>query len=159
MPFQTVVNVQQAPGVAGDFASSNPRASTIAVEGGFVAGAAGVTVGRFAWVQADGRTVLNSGSGVPDGFVHREQQALISTYLAEASNLIPQGFGVTLMRTGDYFMTANVNGATRGQKIFASLTDGTTRAGNAGATIAGYVETSFFVDRTVLVNELTVATA
>lgn len=144
--FQTVVNLQQAPAIAGDFASNNPRSALVAPEGGHVAGAGGLTVAAFAWVQADGKTVLNSdASAAPDGFIHREQQALITAYLGESSNTIPQGFGVVVMRTGDYFFTANVNAAVKGQKVFAKLTDGTTRTGAAGATIAGYVETNFVV--------------
>ena len=80
MGFQTQVQAQQAPAVAGDFASANPRAAVVSPEGGFVAGAAGVTVGRFAWIQADGVTVLNTGTGKPDGFIHREQQAFITVF-------------------------------------------------------------------------------
>lgn len=158
MTFQTSVNLTQAPAVEGDFASANPRASVVAPESGFVAGAAGVTVGNFAWIQVDGFTVLNTGSGVPDGFVHREQQALITTFLAESGNLVPQGMPVTLMRTGDYFDKATVSGATKGQKAFAKLSDGTMQAGAAGATISGFIETPFVIDQTVLVNELTVIT-
>ena len=52
MGFQTTVNLQQAPAVAGDFATANPRASFPAGEGQYVAGASGVTVGRFAWIDA-----------------------------------------------------------------------------------------------------------
>ena len=145
MGFQTQVNARQAPAVAGDFASANPRAAVVPPEDGFVAGAAGVTVGRFAWIQSDGVTVLNTGTGKPDGFIHREQQALISTYLAESGNNIPAGFPVTLMRTGDYYFKANTNAAVKGQKVFAKLADGTTRTGAAGATIAGFIETDFVV--------------
>lgn len=143
MGFQQQVNQQQAPAVAGDFASANPRAALPTPEGGFVAGTAGVTTGRFAWVQSDGVTVLNSGSGKPDGFVHREQQALISVYLAEASNLVPKGFPITLMTSGDYFATANVSTAVRLEKAFASLTDGSIQFAAAGSTISGYIETDF----------------
>lgn len=157
MGFQTQVNLQQAPAVAGDFASTNPRASVIAPEGGFVAGAGGVNVATFAWVQSNGTTLLNAdASAAPDGFVPREQQALIVTYLAEAGNNIPVGFGVTLMRTGDYWFTPNVNAAVKGQKVFAKLTDGTTRTGAAGATIAGYVETNFVVSVPAGTGELAV---
>lgn len=127
MGFQTSVNTQQAPAVAGDFASSNPRAAVVAPEGGFVAGAGGVTVGRFAWIQSDGVTVLNNGNGKPDGFIHREQQALISTYLAEGSNVIPVGFPLTLLRTGDYYATANGSSAVKGEKAYAKFQDGSTR--------------------------------
>lgn len=158
MGFQTQVNAQQAPAVAGDFASSNPRAAVVAPEGGFVAGAAGVTVGRFAWVQSDGKTVLNTGTGKPDGFVHREQQAFITTYLAEASNVVPVGQPVTLMRTGDYFATATGNSAVKGEKAFAKLADGTVEFDAAGATVAGFIETDFVCTQAAGSGELAVMT-
>lgn len=158
MGFQTQVNAQQAPAVAGDFASSNPRAAVVAPEGGFVAGSAGVTIGRFAWIQSDGKTLLNTGTGAPDGFIHREQQALISTYLAEASNVIPVGFPVTLMRTGDYYATVTVASAEKGEKAFAKLADGTMQPGAAGATISGFIETDFTVSRPGAVGEVAVIT-
>lgn len=143
--FQTQANLQQAAAVAGDFASANPRASVVAHEGTLVAGASGVTVANFAWATAAG-LVSNAGAGKPTGFVHRRQgSALITTYLAEGSNLIPQGFEVTLMKTGDYWATINVAAASIGQKAFASLTTGAMQPGNAGATISGYVETDFTI--------------
>jgi len=158
MGFQTQVNAQQAPAVAGDFASSNPRAACVAPEGGFVAGAAGVTVGRFAWVQSDGKTVLNTGTGKPDGFVHREQQAFITAYLGEASNVVPVGQPVTLMRTGDYFATATGNSAVKGEKAFAKLADGTVEFDAAGATVAGFIETDFVCTQAAGSGELAVMT-
>jgi hypothetical protein len=158
MSFQNSVNIYNPLAVNGDFASANPRASFVGVEGGYVAGTGGVTVGRFVWIQSDGVTVLNTGTGAPDGFVHREQQALITTYLADSGNVVPAGFPITIMRTGDYYATATVGGATKGQKAFAKLADGTVQAANAGATVSGFVETSFVVERTVSVGELTVIT-
>lgn len=143
--FQTTVNLQQAPAVAGDFASANPRSSVVGHEGTLVAGSTGVTVARFAWANAAGQ-VSNAGSGKPTGFVHRRQgSALITGYLAETSNLIPQGFEVTLMKTGDYWATITAAAATIDQKVFASLTTGEIRPGNAGATISGFIETDFFI--------------
>jgi len=156
MGFQTTVNLQQAPAVAGDFATANPRASFPAGEGQYVAGASGVTVGRFAWIDATLGTVSNTGTGKPDGFIHREQQALITTYLAESSNLVPQGFPVTVMRTGDYWATSTVAAATKGQKAFAKLSDGTIQPGAAGATIAGFIETDFVITQGCALNELLV---
>ena len=156
MGFQTTVNLQQAPAVAGDFATANPRASFPAGEGQYVADTAGVTVGRFAWINASTGLVSNTGTGKPDGFIHREQQALISVYLAEASNVVPQGFPVTVMRTGDYWATATVGAATKGQKVFAKLSDGTVQAGAAGATIAGFIETDFVITQGCALNELAV---
>ena len=142
MGFQTQVNAQQAPAVAGDFASSNPRAAVVAPEGGFVAGAAGVTVGRFAWVQSDGKTVLNTGTGTgkPDGFVHREQQAFITAYLGEASNVVPVGQPVTLMRTGDYFATATGSASTGGAGLGNYSNRGFFSAGTVPGAIADPAE-------------------
>jgi hypothetical protein len=105
MPFQTTVFVQPAPAVAGDFATSNPRANFLAGPGHLVAGEEGVTVGRFAWIDPDNGHVTNKavGSEPPVGFIHRNQQALIDVYLDEASMKVPLGFGVTIMISGDYW--------------------------------------------------------
>lgn len=163
--FQTQVSYQPAPAVAGDFASSNPRASVLAGPGSLVAGASGVTVGLFAWAISNGaadpstgetdfyNTVSNAGSGVPTGFVHREQQALITTWLAAASNVVPQGLPVVLHQAGD-FWAATATTATVGQKVFASLTTGAISTGAAGATIAGSIETKWFVMSAGAVGEL-----
>lgn len=143
MGFQKQVYIEPAAAVAGDFASANPRSTVLAGPGALVAGAAGVTVGRFAWSDADGK-VTNAGSGVPTGFVHREQQGVITIWLAEATMIIPGGLGVTLHNGGDFWV-ATKTAATLGQKIFASNTDGTVSTGAAGATIAGHTETNMFV--------------
>jgi len=143
--FQTTVQLQQAAAVAGDFASTNPRSSVVGHEGTLVAGASGVTVARFAWATGAG-VVSNAGSGKPTGFVSRQQGvALITTYLGQVSNLIVQGYEVTLMATGDYWVNHIVNPATVGQKVFASLTTGEIQTAAAGATVSGYIETDFFV--------------
>lgn len=152
MPFQTVVNQTPAPAVAGDFASANPNASVLAGPGTFVAGTGGANVGVFGWADASG-LVTNAGSGVPTGFIHRDMQALIVTWLAEATMNIPAGQPVTLMSAGD-FWAKTLTTATIGQKVFASNTDGTIKTGAAGATIAGYTETKWFVGSAAAVNEL-----
>ena len=157
MGFQTTVNLQQAPAVAGDFATANPRAFFPAGEGQYVAADA-VVVGRFAWIDAVTGLVSNTGTGKPDGFIHREQQALISVYLYETSNVVPRGFPVTVMRTGDYWATATVAAAVKGNKVFARLSDGTVQAGAAGATIAGFIETDFVITQGCALNELAVIT-
>lgn len=129
------INVQPAPAVAGDFASHNPRWSVDAGPGGLVAGIGGVTVGRFAWWDnVNHTTVLNSGAGAPTGFVHREQQALITQYLGNASNIVPVGFPITLMSGGDFWVKND--GATEalvGQKAYASLTTGQVSFAASGA--------------------------
>ena len=144
MGFQKSVNTQPAPAVAGDFASANPRASVLAGPGGLVAGPNGLIVGRFAWLSAsvvdanDAPAIANNfGAGVPAGFVHREQQGLITTYLAESAMMIPSGFEVTVMDAGDYWCVND--GATQalyGMKAYANFADGkvTFAAAGAGST-------------------------
>jgi len=148
--FQTVTTVQPAIGVEGDFSSANPRFSVIAGAGAFVAGLLGVRVGRFAWASdaaeddVGGPAVANNfGSGPVTGFVHREQQGLITQYLQESSMVVPSGFGVTLMNGGD-FVVKNVgaNQALIGQKAYASFTDGSVRFAATGSPDGGGTSTA-----------------
>ena len=96
-------------------------------EGGFVAGAAGVTaLAASPGFKADGVTVLNTGTGKPDGFIHRDQQALISTYLAESGNLIRSASRHAhayrrLLRPGEWFRRG------QGEKAYAKFQDGSVR--------------------------------
>lgn len=149
--FQTSVNLQQAAAVAGDFASANPRSSVVSHEGTLVAGANGATVGLFGWATSGGlvsNTVVSSGNALsnkPTGFIARQQgAALITTYLGQVSNLIPTGFEVTLMASGDYWVAPLVSTASIGQKVFANLGDGTIRTATAGSTIANFSGTASF---------------
>ena len=155
MPFQKQVNILPNIAVAGDFASANPRSAVVGGEGAsYVATTAGVSVGKFAWITGD--TVASTGSGVPDGFVHRENNALITTYLAETSNTILQGHPVAIFNKGDFYCTATVGAAVKGNKAFAQLTTGNVQFAAAGATVAGYIETPWTCVRACLVNELAV---
>lgn len=137
MPFQTVVNVQPAPGVEGDFCSANPQFSMLAGEGVFVAGPAGVTVGRFGWVSAIGVvTNANPGGGRP-GFIGRDNISVIPGYLGVNTLAMPAGYEITLLDAADVFMRFAA-GASIGQKVYVSYADGTAIAGTAGGgTIAG----------------------
>lgn len=144
--FQTAVNDQPAPAVAGDFASMNPYFTFDAGPGGLVSGPSGAVVGRFAWAvapaDADGTpSQVNSfGTGSVSGFVPREQQGLVTTYLQDASMLIPTGFQMTLMVGGGFWVKND--GATQalpGQKAYANFADGkatfaATASPTAGAT-------------------------
>ena len=140
--FQTSVNSYNPLGVEGDFASTNPRASALTPDtGAFVAGPNGVTIGQFAWIASDGRTVTNQGQypKQPDGFVHRDQQGLLTQYLQAAGTLIPAGFPVTLMSRGDFFdKNTGPSAITRDSNIFVSYLDGSlgTAAGTAGSVTA-----------------------
>ncbi|MGF6604588.1 hypothetical protein P3T23_009344 [Paraburkholderia sp. GAS448] len=158
MGFQTQVYYQPSPAVEGDFASVNPRASVLAGPGSLVAGPNGVTVGRFAWATSTGQEdissgevdfynlVSSSGTGPPSGFVHRNQQALITQWLAEATMVIPGGLPVTLFSAGDFWARNAGNAATVvNQKVFADLGNGAAIPADAGATVAGAVETKWTV--------------
>jgi hypothetical protein len=149
MGFQTQVNVLPAPGVEGDFCSANPRASVLAGPGAFVAGPNGLLVGRFAWVDQGNYTfVNNSGQGTPDGFVHREQQALITVWLQEATMLVPSGIGVTLHQAGDFWVvnrgSAQAMPRMKAYALFGSGSVSFAATGNppAGATVTGAVTAS-----------------
>lgn len=142
--FQTSVATLQAPAVAGDFASTNPRASVLAGPGALIAGLGGLTVGLFAWVtgfeDSDGTPAQanNFGAGPVAGFVHREQQGLITTYLQDASMLVPAGFPVTLHQAGDFWVKND--GATPvsfGQKAYANFANGKATFAATGSAATG----------------------
>lgn len=146
MGFPTQVNVVPGVGVAGDFASTNPRSSVVNGPGAFVAGPAGAVVGRFAWADAANLRVTNFGGGAPTGFVGRSQQGLITQFLQESSMVIPTGMPVTLFSSGDFWVkndgasasainqTAYVNNST-GQVQFGSNWTGASVTGSIAANV------------------------
>lgn len=142
--WQTGVNTVPAPGVVGDFCDTNPRYSVDAGPGGFVAGSQGVVVGLFAWASYQGidpnnaPTILNNFSiaGVaPTGFVAREQQGLITTYLTPNGLTIPQGFPVTAFSGGGFWVKNDgTTAALVGQKCFAQFGTGKAEFHATGST-------------------------
>jgi hypothetical protein len=157
MTFQTVVNLTQAPGVAGDFASLNPRHATLSMPGGFVAAAAGLTVGLFAWADtATGLILANTGTGVPTCFIHRNMQATNYVYLSNATMLIPGGQNVgDMFNSGDFWVkNAGAGAVTIGLKAFANLTTGVVTFAAAGATVAGAIETKWIAMSIAAAGEL-----
>lgn len=162
--FQQAVNVLQAPAVEGDWASTNPRASVNAGPGGLVAGAAGLTIGRFAWRDPSNlQTVLNTGFGAPTGFLSRRQQGLNTTFLSGASMFIPGGFAVTLEKEGDFWAkNAGAGEATPGMKAYANFADGkitfaaTGSASKTGALTGAVTAQTFSVTGSITDNVLNV---
>lgn len=149
MTFQKTIYQQPAPAVEGDFASANPRASTLAGEGALIAGLNGLMVGRFAWIA--GNLANNTGSGIPAGFVHREMQAFITSWLGASTMLIPANRPVTLMNEGDFWVRP-INAVTAGMKAFADLATGEIIGAAAGATIAAAVVTGAIAGTTLTVS-------
>jgi hypothetical protein len=154
------MNVTQAPAVAGDFASYNPRHSALSVPGGFVAGTGGVNIGLFAWADTStGTILLNSGSGLPTGFIHRAVNGLNYAYFTSTDATtftIPAGMAVgELFDGGDFFVkNAGAGAVTIGMKAFASSTLGTVSFAAAGATVTGSVETKWFAKTAGAAGEL-----
>lgn len=127
MGFQTKMNNDLPLGVAGDFASANPRFSMLAGEGQLKSGADGVTAGLFAWADEKGLVSNKKTAGALIGFVHRNNQALIAQYGAEATMHVPAGREITLMTGGDYLVELEAGG-TRGQFIVADVATGKAKA-------------------------------
>ena len=143
--FQKLVNTSLAPGIAGGFASVNPRYAYLAGPGGLVAGAAGLAVGAFAWavppVDSDGTpaVVNNFGTGAVAGFVAREQQGLIVLYLAPSTLLQVPGSNATVFTGGDFWaINSGATQAVPGQKAYANYANGlvTFAATASPATVA-----------------------
>lgn len=145
--FQKQVNLTPAPAVAGDFASANPRAVALAGPNGLVAGSAGVTVGKFAWIDTDEITVRNYGTGTkaPSGFVHNEMNAVITNYLGESSMVIPAGFPVTLFANGDFWVVnSSATAATPGTQVYADYSNGDAYlSAPTGASVTGSIGATF----------------
>jgi hypothetical protein len=147
MGFQTTVNQQPAPGESGDFAGTNPRMSTSAGPGGYVAApnyptpngpAPALVVGNFAWgVPTDGTPGVESVAAnyyQPNallGFVHRENQAIIVNFLQEETLAVEPGLPVTLMSRGD-FWDSFLEGAAIGDKVYADPLTGAATAAPTG---------------------------
>jgi hypothetical protein len=142
--FQSQVNTVPAPAVEGDFCDTNPRFVVDAGPGGLVSGLQGCTVGRFCWStppdDADGfPSYVNSfGQGSVTGFLHREQQALITVYLQEASLVVPAGFPVTLFSGGGFWVkNRGSTNAQVDQKCYASFADGSASFAATGSPSTG----------------------
>lgn len=127
MPFQTRVNSFNPPAVEGDPASANPRSSTLAGSGGLIAGLFGAIVGRFHWIGPDFKSAnpFADGPNVPDGFLHRAQQALIQVYLSEFSMQVPAGYQIDLSNGGDFWVkNAGPAALTQAAVVYAGYADG-----------------------------------
>jgi len=151
--FPNQVNSVQAPAVAGDFASSNPRKTILAGEGGLISGTgvingvsvSGAVVGRFCWTtyqsidNDNAPATLNTfGLGLPAGLVSRKQVGLITQYLATAVQYLQSGFQISGWNDVDmWVVNAGTTAAQVGQKAFAAFADGSASFAAAGATPSG----------------------
>lgn len=133
--FQNNVYVKQATGIPGAYATINPTVSTPL---GYIAKVA-VPVGGFCWEDSTDAGLVNpSGEGAPLGFVVRN----FSYSVTGDTNSIPAHGNVNVAVEGDFFVQPK-SSVTKGQKVFASLTDGSVSGGSAGATVSGSIETNW----------------
>jgi len=133
--FQTTVVRMPSPGIPGDFAGANIRASLIGGPGAYVASPGGVLVGAMAW--ANPATGIASSYYQPNsfvGFVHREGQALITQFLGFSGLTIPGGYGVTLFQQGEFWGLFS-GGCTPGQKVYASAVGGALSGNTTGNSV------------------------
>jgi hypothetical protein len=161
MGFPRVVNVQAAPAVLGDFCDSNPRATVDNGAGGFVAGPNGLTVGLFAWADPTNLMLNNYGAGAPTGFIHRDQQALITAFLGDDSLTIPQGYQATAFNAGGFWvLNSGLTTTAIGQTAYANNSTGAVTFGTAGspptaASVTGSIAVNSGSTSTIALNSVT----
>jgi hypothetical protein len=155
--FQSFVNNELPIGVPGDFASVNPHASVNGGQGQFVAAPGGVNVAVFGWF--DPSTGLGHNYYTPNsflGFVHRENNGLITQFLGIATMQVVPGNIVTGQEAGE-FLGIFAAGCSAKQKVYcdpvtgalsAAATGGSITGGNTGASVANSVLTTTDADAT-----------
>ena len=136
--MQTVVNLYPSAAVAGDRAGLEPIVTTPI---NYTAEDSAIKVGNFVFAGSDDGLAASTGSTVL-GFVVRDLNNAIFDLTAEGTLAIPQYNTVTVATEGD-FWAETVDAATVGQKAFASTSDGSITAGDAGGAVDGYTETNF----------------
>ncbi|MGL4208825.1 MAG: structural cement protein Gp24 [Candidatus Adiutrix sp.] len=119
----------------------------------------GVVIGRFVWPSPENPQGVKGASlspTVPLGLI--ERAVVYVEGLVGSEDEIPAGALVTVVRQGSFWAKTK-NEAQVGQKIFASLADGTMVAGGAGETVSGHVETPWTVDQNAQAGEILVISA
>lgn len=132
--FQSVIRDNQAPGVKGDFASTNPFSSVLAGPGALVAPAGGLLVGNFFWVGPNGETSQSFVAGWQVAFLGRNEQALITEFLGEATMLVPEGFMIVGFNEGDFWAQFEAGGVV-GNNVYADPNNGAPLAGATAPTL------------------------
>lgn len=167
MPFQTAVRRYIAPGVKGGWASANPHASLLQSNNGdlgetaspiavWMVGAAGVTVGQFAYADTvtgkvtsakPAGTVMTAAAAgtLRIGFVQRDQFALITPYMAGSGQTLFEGQPVTLLVAGDVWAEFAA-GAAYGQFVHSNDATGAAVAGASATPPADHTYTGYRVN-------------
>lgn len=153
MTFQTSVRLYSGVGQEGQPASNSPIIAAAGGPGAFQAGDNGLSMCRFAWRDAtDPKKLNNTGTGKPVGYIYNNANATVG-YLQSNSLLIPKGREASPIVGGDFWAKSSTI-ATVGQKVFAVLATGLLSTGAAGATVAGAVETDWYVASPAAIGDL-----
>ena len=135
--FPQQVQTYLAPGVAGDFCSANPRFSLIAGGQSMVAGSS-LYVGRFCWADPTNKILNSNGYGAVSGFLGRNQQGLITTFLANSTMQVLSGIQCFAYSGGDFWMVNNGSLITTvGMKAYANYATGLVAFAASGAPPSG----------------------
>ena len=111
----------------------------------------GLIVGRFAWVDPTGIYARNFGTGPVSGLVRRDMMGLNTVYLSDSSLGLLPGTEATLLTSCDMWVVnagaavTYTPGASAVLKAYANLTTGVVSFAATGATVAGAVETKWFL--------------
>jgi hypothetical protein len=154
--FQQAVAMYPAVGIWGARASMDPTAAVNAGQFNLTAGILGVAVGKFAWqayTPSTGLGVINNFSPtvptIPDGFIGNEQQALITSWLAQNGMVIPAGYAVgAFYNRGSFWGKTVYADAAIGNKVFANLFSGDIYPANSGAFVTTAVGSAASVTAT-----------
>ena len=156
MAFQESVGIYRGVGQVGHPASTSPIIAAAGGPGAFKVTSAGVGIATFVFRAAtDPKVVTNvapSSTSKVVGFIQNLGQAIIG-YGQSASMLIRGGVEVSPKVAGDFWVESKTL-AIVGQKVFASITDGSISTGDAGSTISGSVETDWSVSQGAPVGDL-----
>ena len=151
--FQTSVRLYPAIGIPGGYAAVNPIVSTPV---GYIVKTA-VTCGAFCWEDTtNAGQVVPSGSGQPLGLVVRNITSVNGAGVV-ATNTMVKGTNVNVAVEGDFYVQPAAE-VTKGQKVFASLTDGSVSGAAAGATVSGSIETNWAFATSAEAGEIAIIT-
>lgn len=156
MAFQESVDIYRGVGQVGHPASTSPIIAAAGGPGAFKAASAGVSIATFVFRDTtDPKVVTNvapSSTAKAVGFIQNLGQAIIG-YGQSASMLIRGGVEVSPKVGGDFWAKSKTV-AIVGQKVFASIIDGTISTGAVGATVSDHVETDWYISQGAAVGDL-----
>lgn len=147
MPFQSTVNIYRGVGQAGQPASTSPIIAAAGGPGAYQVGTTAISIATFVFRTAAGSKLVTNvapaADSAPVGFIQNLGQGIIPTGSNNTMAIQP---GVEISpKVGGDFWAYSTTVATEGQKVFASITNGTIATGTAGATVTGFVETDWYV--------------